>query len=49
MILADAARFESITFRNVTLKNFRNPVILTDGSGKLDAGDSGVTLQAKNA
>ena len=49
MILADAARFESITFTNVELRGFTNPVILTDGSGKLDAGDSGVTLQAKEA
>jgi hypothetical protein len=47
MALADAARFGSIRFTNVTLQNFRNPAILTDGSGLLHAGDSGATLRQK--
>lgn len=44
MVLADAARFESITFTNVELRGFTNPVILTDGSGTLEAGNSGAKL-----
>ena len=44
MILADAARFECLIFKDVRLENFRDPVILTDGSGTLEAGDCGVKL-----
>lgn len=47
MVFADAARFASITLKNVRLENFRNKVILTDGSGTLEAGDTGLVLRKK--
>lgn len=50
MVLADAARFDCIVFKNVKLENFRDPVIRTDGSGTLDAAGSGVHfLQAAHS
>ena len=47
MVFADAARFASITLKNVRLENFRNKVILTDGNGTLEAGDTGLVLRKK--